>query len=123
VLETLTAARWPVLELFTSDTLAADILRPLQTAAADQSVPWQRVSSARLEQLCRQADHQGVAARMGEFPVESAADLSVAVRESSAIWSVNASAPSCARRISAAAVCDAGPNSGPLELWSDSALL
>lgn len=94
VLETLTAARWPVLELFTSDTLVADILRPLQKAAADQSVPWQRVSSARLEQLCRQADHQGVAARMGEFPVESAVDLSVAVRESSAVWSVNASAPS-----------------------------
>jgi len=94
VLETLTAARWPVLELFTSDVLGADLLRPLQQAASRQSVPWQQVSSARLEQLCRQADHQGVAARMGEFPVETSADLLVAVHESAAVWSANACAPS-----------------------------
>jgi 23S rRNA (guanosine2251-2'-O)-methyltransferase len=92
VLETLTAARWPVLELFTSEALAPDALRTLQEAAGRQSVPWQRVSSARLEQLCRQADHQGVAARMGEFPAETAADLSVAVREAALAWKTNATA-------------------------------
>ena len=79
--ETLAAARWPVLELFTSDALSADVVQSLRQSAARQSVPLQQVSSARLEQLCRQPDHQGVAARMGEFPLESAADLAVAVRE------------------------------------------
>lgn len=84
VLETLSAARWPVLELFTSEALAADVQQSLWRAAARQSVPVQQVSHARLEQLCRQPDHQGVAARMGEFPLESAEDLSVAVREAAA---------------------------------------
>ena len=83
VQETLAAARWPVLELFTSDVLATDVLESLRQTAVRLSVPLQQVSSARLEQLCRQPDHQGVAARMGEFPLESAADLAVALREAS----------------------------------------
>jgi len=79
--ETLAAARWPVLELFTSEILATDVLQSLRQTAARLAVPLHEVSSARLEQLCRQPDHQGVAARMGAFPLESAGDLLVAVHE------------------------------------------
>jgi len=80
VLETLAAARWPVLELFTSDSLAAEARQSLRQAATRLSLPLHEVSGSRLEQLCRQPDHQGVAARMGPFPLQSAADLAVAIR-------------------------------------------
>ncbi|MEY3176755.1 MAG: hypothetical protein RLZZ436_4669 [Planctomycetota bacterium] len=93
VLETLAAARWPVLELFTSDALAPDVLLPLQQAAARISIPLQQVSGTRLEQLCRQPDHQGVVARMGEFPMETTADLATAVRAAATAATAAATTP------------------------------
>ncbi|MFM7059003.1 MAG: TrmH family RNA methyltransferase [Planctomycetota bacterium] len=86
VLETLAAARWPVLELFISDALANPDLLSLQQAAARLSLPLQTVSGLRLEQLCRQPDHQGVAARMGPFPIESISELTIALRTSNATF-------------------------------------
>jgi 23S rRNA (guanosine2251-2'-O)-methyltransferase len=82
-----------VLELFTSDALAPDVLLPLQQAAARISIPLQQVSGTRLEQLCRQPDHQGVVARMGEFPMETTADLATAVRAAATAATAAATTP------------------------------
>ncbi len=71
VLETLAAGRWPVIELFADPQLPPDVLQKVRTAAAVHRLPVQAADSRRLEQLCRQPDHQGLLARMGEFPCES----------------------------------------------------
>jgi 23S rRNA (guanosine2251-2'-O)-methyltransferase len=82
VLELLTAARWPVLELFLADSLPTDLVHQLQRTAHKQQIPLRFVSASRLEQLCRQPDHQGLAARLGEFPLESETELAAAVKQS-----------------------------------------
>jgi 23S rRNA (guanosine2251-2'-O)-methyltransferase len=85
VLETLTAGRWPVSELYTAEGLPADLQQQLHHLAAAHNIPIQTVPSNRLEQLCRQPDHQGLAARMTEFPLQSAADLTTAVQQAVAV--------------------------------------
>lgn len=75
VLETLTAGRWPVIELFADPQLPPDVLQRVRVLAAQQQIPVQLAESRRLEQLCRHSDHQGLLARMGEFPWESLTDL------------------------------------------------
>lgn len=82
MLETLAAGRWPVIELFADPQLPPDVLQKVRTAAAVHRLPVQSADSRRLEQLCRQADHQGLLARMGEFPCESFETLRACIRSS-----------------------------------------
>ena len=80
VLETLRAARWPVLELHLSEGLPeADI------AAAEQ---WSQSSDAvltiepceRLTQLSHSREHQGFLAKMAEFPYDRVDDVLAATK-------------------------------------------
>lgn len=84
VLEMLSAARWPVSELYSADSLPSELRQQVQRLADRQRIPLHIVPPSRLEQLCRQPDHQGLAARMDEFPLESAADLSLVIQQSAA---------------------------------------
>jgi len=80
VLETLAAGRWPVIELFADPQLPAEVLQKVRAEAAVHRLQVQAADSHRLEQLCRQPDHQGLVARMGEFPCESMETLQSFVR-------------------------------------------
>ncbi|MEZ6063706.1 MAG: 23S rRNA (guanosine(2251)-2'-O)-methyltransferase RlmB [Planctomycetaceae bacterium] len=75
VLETLRAGRWPVDELFASDELDSDSANEVLQLAADRGVSVETVSTTRMSQLCHTEHHQGLAARMGEFPYSTMADL------------------------------------------------
>lgn len=81
VLETLAAARWPVLELLVADELPGSDQQRVAALAAQQGLRLQTVSSARLQQLCHQPDHQGLLARMGPFPYADQAALLTAAGE------------------------------------------
>lgn len=80
VMETLTAARWPVLELLVASELPLIDRQQVAALAAPHGLPLQTVSSARLQQLCHQPDHQGLLARMGPFPYADRAALLTAAR-------------------------------------------
>lgn len=62
VVETLKANRWPVLEVFLQEGAELD------ESVADQANTVTVVSADRLTQLCHSQHHQGMAARMGDFP-------------------------------------------------------
>jgi 23S rRNA (guanosine2251-2'-O)-methyltransferase len=68
VAETLTAGRWPILELGVSDKLAETDRWDLLHRAKAAGIAILETDDAGLTKLCRAADHQGCAARMGEFP-------------------------------------------------------
>jgi len=68
VLEALTAARWPILELLAASELPEAERQKIAALASQQRLTLQTVPSARLLQLCHQPDHQGLLARMGPFP-------------------------------------------------------
>ncbi len=68
VTETLAAARWPILELLLAED-AEDSLKQLILAEADdRGIKLQIATAARIQQLTASSDHQGIAARMAEFP-------------------------------------------------------
>lgn len=75
VLETLRAARWPVRHLYVSPRLEQAAAAELQALASTASVPVETVDDERLTELCHAHHHQGVAARMAEFPCETEAWL------------------------------------------------
>lgn len=68
VQETLAARRWPILELLLDAELPADILREFTALADAQDVELQYVAPDRILELCHADDHQGVLARLGEYP-------------------------------------------------------
>jgi 23S rRNA (guanosine2251-2'-O)-methyltransferase len=80
VMEALAARRWPVLELLGSDDLQDEQLSELQSLAAGSGLVVDVVPAKRIEQLCHAPDHQGVLARMGEFPCGTADELLSQVR-------------------------------------------
>ena len=87
VIETLQSAVWPVLEIYASRE-AFDQSPELLTAKRREGVPVEIVTPDRLEQLCRSAEHQGLIARMGDYPYRSIdsfeQDLQLAVNSSAA---------------------------------------
>jgi 23S rRNA (guanosine2251-2'-O)-methyltransferase len=68
VLETLTAARWPILDLCLSADLPEGERESALARARRDGVPVRVESSALLEQLCHSTEHQGYLARMSAFP-------------------------------------------------------
>ncbi len=75
VLETLRAGRWKPLELFGSDSLDETAREQLIEAAESAGVELQIRSAKRIGELCHARDHQGLLARMPEYPYCSAADI------------------------------------------------
>lgn len=68
VQETLIAGRWPVVELLLDEELPPEILREFATLSDAAGVVIQKVTPDRIVELCHADDHQGVLARLGEFP-------------------------------------------------------
>lgn len=70
VIQTLQSGLWPVHEIYTSRE-AFEQSEELISAKQREGVPVEIVALDRLEQLCRSAEHQGLVARMGEYPYRS----------------------------------------------------
>lgn len=72
VLETLQSRAWPILELWLADDLPEQDVSAIQKLAGADEVPVQRATRQSLVSRCRGEDHQGFAARMSEFPYQTA---------------------------------------------------
>lgn len=72
VLETLRAARWPVLELHVSEGLPNEDLAFAEQCSRSQDVALHVEPIERLTTLCHSREHQGFLAKMAEFPYERA---------------------------------------------------
>lgn len=68
VLETLRAGRWPILELWLDAALADPPASEALACATRLNIPVRRGSADELERLCHSHEHQGLLAKMGEFP-------------------------------------------------------
>lgn len=66
--ETFRAGRWPILELALSDKLEAPVREEFLQLARQADVGVTESDDDHLTRLCRAGDHQGCAARMGEYP-------------------------------------------------------
>jgi 23S rRNA (guanosine2251-2'-O)-methyltransferase len=66
--ETVRAGRWPIVELYLSDDLAADQLEEVGGTATGRGVNVHVEKPQILEQLCHTGEHQGFLAKMGPFP-------------------------------------------------------
>lgn len=75
VVETLTAGRWPVVELLVSQDLEPTQFDVVASVAAQQGLQIQQVSSDRIAELCQATDHQGHLLRLGPFPCGTPNDL------------------------------------------------
>jgi len=73
VLETLRAGRWEIQELFAADNLSPETTAEVISLARSSDVEAQIVSEARILELCHSHEHQGMLARMAEFPYDSLA--------------------------------------------------
>lgn len=67
VCETLTAGKWPVLELLVTQH-AFVRSRQLLDAKVAEGLPLSFVTAERIAELCKASDHQGLLARLGPFP-------------------------------------------------------
>lgn len=68
VLEILEAGRWPIHELFLSDSLPADTLDHARELAEALNIRIKIDTSERLRELARTSEHQGYLAKMKPFP-------------------------------------------------------
>jgi 23S rRNA (guanosine2251-2'-O)-methyltransferase len=75
VVETLRAARWPILELHLSKEMAADERHAAIKLADGLNLSVTIESSEVLTRLCRAEDHQGYLAKMPPFPYDDADNL------------------------------------------------
>lgn len=80
VTETLKAGRWPVLEIYVVQETLPHIEEQLRLHQ-DDSIPVNVVHPERIEQLTGNADHQGMAIRLGRFPYLSMAEMESALRK------------------------------------------
>ncbi|HAC91183.1 MAG TPA: hypothetical protein DCF63_11215 [Planctomycetaceae bacterium] len=67
VTETIRAARWPIFQIFATREAYNQSLELMQSQS-QLGVPIEIVPASRLEQLVPSAEHQGIIARLGEFP-------------------------------------------------------
>lgn len=75
VLETLDSGRWPIADLFLSDSLSPEAINAATTRAEELAVTVSVNPSGELEKLGHTAEHQGYLARMCEFPYLAFDDL------------------------------------------------
>ena len=82
VLETLRAARWPVIEVHVSDSLSAEDLAFAEQWSQSHDATLSVEPNERLTNLCHSREHQGFLAKMAEFPCDRVEDvLSVEKRQ------------------------------------------
>ncbi len=81
VCETLQSGTWPVLEIFVSAEAFRQSAQLLQAQQA-AGIPLEVVDNARLEQLTRSTEHQGLVARLGAFPYWPMADFEKTLTQS-----------------------------------------
>jgi len=74
VSETLVSGTWPVVEVY-ANRKAFEEFSHLITAKQASGIPFELVSSDRLEQLCGSSEHQGLVVRMGAFPYQTLESL------------------------------------------------
>jgi 23S rRNA (guanosine2251-2'-O)-methyltransferase len=67
ILETLRAARWPIVGLHLSESLPSDQLESTRRRAEELQIPVMIESSERLQQRCHSREHQGYLAKMGPY--------------------------------------------------------
>ncbi len=79
VLELLRADQWHPLELGIAENLPSTDLKEIERWAERRSCPVEVWSDIELERHCRASDHQGLIARMPEFPYRAARDLVAAL--------------------------------------------
>lgn len=72
VAETLTAGKWPILELYLDQGLSAENIEAATGIAEKLRIPVKVESSKRLLQLCHTSEHQGYLAKMSPFPYSDA---------------------------------------------------
>ena len=75
VLETLRAARWPILELYLSQALSQQEQQTAARMAGGLDIPVAVEPAAALARLCRSEEHQGYLAKMPPFPYDDFADV------------------------------------------------
>jgi 23S rRNA (guanosine2251-2'-O)-methyltransferase len=75
VVETLRAARWPILELLLSKEMAADEMHAAVKLADRLNLPVAIESPEVLTRLCRSDEHQGYLAKMPPFPYDDAEEI------------------------------------------------
>ncbi len=68
VLETLQAARWPVVELYLSDELEPQRLETARRLADESNVPTVVETHEAISRRCRSREHQGYLAKMTPYP-------------------------------------------------------
>ena len=76
VTETLATGTWPVIEVYANQK-AFDEFSHLIPAKQKSGIPFELVSSDRLEQLCGSSEHQGLVVRMGAFPYQTLESLTI----------------------------------------------
>ena len=72
VVETLRAARWPILELAVADRLPSDELESVRNLASDRECPLTVEPFESLKRRCGSSEHQGYVAKMPPFPYADA---------------------------------------------------
>ena len=80
-METLKAGRWPIVELFVDSNLSPPEIAEVESLIEPLDIDLEIVDSDRLAQLCQSFEHQGLVARMGEFPCEDEQLLAEAARQ------------------------------------------
>lgn len=75
VLETLSAGKWPALELALAADLPAGELKRAQTLAERRGIPVSIEPAEALQRRCRSPEHQGYVAKMPPFPYDDADSL------------------------------------------------
>jgi 23S rRNA (guanosine2251-2'-O)-methyltransferase len=75
VVELLRADRWHPIEIGLEPGLPVSILREVRSWAQRRNCPIEEWTAAEIEDRCRASDHQGLIARMPEFPYHSIEDL------------------------------------------------
>ena len=80
VMETLKAGRWPIVELFADETSSPAEMAEIEALIQPLEIDMETVDADRLTQLCQSYEHQGLVARMAEFPCEDERSLAEAAR-------------------------------------------
>lgn len=75
VMETLHAGRWIPIELHFAESLPGDLRAEIQNAVSGLDISVIVEPSSRLQQLCGSGEHQGLLAKMPEFPYENVAEV------------------------------------------------
>ncbi|MFO0922627.1 MAG: RNA methyltransferase [Pirellulales bacterium] len=103
VTETLKSGRWPVLEIYVVQESLEHIAGKLELHQ-DHSIPVHVVLPERIEQLTGNADHQGMAIRLGQFPYVSMDEMESSLRQS--LQSVRSSSDTNHSSVPLVVICD-----------------